>query len=189
MNLKFLLPTTLFGGAAASLGALVHAVITDGLASLTQFGIGGGLVAAVGLAVVRLYGVWKAAGGKFDGHTTNDEARSLIRGAAAELKLGKPLTRVAEQFAPQVADLGNRLVASVEHTVPGATELIGMISRYLNDPAEDSDHAALIWKFLDVLSKEITGNVAGEDLAAKLRDQFDLKLFPGTPPVTPANAT
>lgn len=185
-NFRFLWPTTMFGGAAASLGALIHSVLADGAASLTQFGVGSGLAATVIAVVVRMHANWRAAGGKFDGKITDAEARAILGATAAELKLPARVRSTAEQLAPQAARLGNQLIAGVEDTVPGATELIGSISQYLNDPAEDADHTALLWKFIDVLSKEIAGNAAGEDLIAKFRDQVDLKLFPGTPVSTPA---
>lgn len=182
---KFSLPTAGFGAIAASLGALIHSVHIDGAASTAQF-LGGGSLAAAAIAiVVSMFGAWKSAGGKFDGKITVEEAKSLIGSAAKQLKLSGPVLTAAEQFAPQAAALGNRAIAGVERSVPGATELIALISKYQASVAQgdpkSSDHTAVLWKFLDVLSHEITGNVAGEDAAAKLREQFDLKLFPGTP--------
>ncbi len=182
MNLKFLLPTSLFGGASAALGAIIHAVVGDGGASLTQFGFGGGLIATALVVVTRMYSAWKAAGGKFDGRLTEAESRALIGGAAAELKLSPKIQSAAEHFAPQVAALGTRAIAAVQRSIPGATELLSLMSNYLDHHTEtrDSNHNAVLWQCVDVLSRAIEGNPAGEDLIAKFRDQLDLKLFPGT---------
>lgn len=182
---KFSLPTAGFGAVSAALGALLHSVHVEGVASTTQF-VGGSSLAAAAIAVfVAMYSAWKTAGGKFDGNMTVAEAKSLITAAATQLKLSGPVMTAAEQFARQAAALSNRAIKAVERDVPGATDLIATITKYLAEvPAGDAksaDHTAVLWKFLDVLSHEITGNVAGEDAAAKLREQFDLKLFPGTP--------
>lgn len=180
MKLNFLAPTSLFGLTAASLGAIAHAVFADGGASLAQFGTGGGLAAAAIALFVKLHSSWSAAGGKLDGHITDNEAKAVMATITSAVPLSPVLQQTAAQFAPQ---LGNQLIGRVEQTLPQATELIGLITRYQAGNEQDTadDHAAVLWKLLDVLSKDITGDTIGEDAAATLRARFDLKLFPGTP--------
>lgn len=180
-----------FGTLAASLGAVGHSVITDGVASPTQFGVGGTLAAAVIAVIVKLHADWKAAGGKLDGRITSDEAKSLIDSALKQLKAPQPLIDAADALAGQAADLGNRAIASIEQKVPNATALIDLATEYLtaHEEENDPDHAAVLWKFIDVVSKEITGDKEGEDAAAKLRVRLDEKLFPGGRQTVPLNPT
>lgn len=189
MRLKFLL--TLFGllGTSGGLGAIIQSVWTEGAPSNMQFMVGGFSVAALVGFVVKVFGDWKRAGGKFDGVTTADEAKSIINSLCKAFGLTPAVTLAAEEFAPQIAEVATRIEARTINTVPGATDLLALIDGYFNEhgATPGGNHNAVLWKFIDELSQAIKGNVEGEDLIAKFRDQLDLKLFPGTP--TPTSAT
>lgn len=187
MRLKFLLPLAGLLGTSGGLGAIVQSVFTEGAPSNTQFAIGSVSIAALVSFVVKVYGDFKKAGGKLDGITTAAEAKSVIDSLCDAFGLSPTIKTAAEHFATPAAEISTRLEARVLKTVPGATDLLGLMSDYLNE-GQDSNHNAVLWKCVDVLSKAIEGNPAGEDLIAKFRDQLDLKLFPGTKPITPATA-
>ena len=150
-------------GGAAWLAWILHGASQEG--SVSPSGTAGIAVLSVATVLAFWKAVelhWRAAGGKFDGHVTDDEARAVIDAAAETLKLPAPAVQAVEALAGNAASLANGLIAWMTTTFTDAA------------PPHESkpDKVALLETAHQAIAWELAGDPAGSAAIATVLERL-----------------
>ena len=157
-----LLPLASHGGAAA-LAWLLHDASANG--TVSPGGAGGIAVLSVGTFFAFWHSFsakWQAAGGKLDGHVSDDEARALIDAAGETLKLPDATIKAADAMAGSAAALANGLISWMSKTFSDNSQ-----------PNQSKpDKVALLMNAQQALGWELDGDEEGRKAIAAALDRL-----------------